>query len=114
VLQCPAGTFTQKAYGSNTTASCVNYTTIDWVADSTAYAQKNGKPMIFDASFCAKYIQAKTGNTNTTAILRNLKNGLCNYGPYNVQFCNWCVQSAWVTLLLLNLQLHLPMLALLE
>jgi hypothetical protein len=90
MLQCAAGTYTKKAYGSNTTASCVNYTTVDWVADSTAYAKSKGVTNLsFNLNLCVSYIKAKTNATNTTLIVRNLNNSLCNYGPYNVQFCGW-------------------------
>jgi hypothetical protein len=92
-LQCAAGTYTQKAYGSKTAASCVNYTTVDWISDSTAYAKSKGVTnLAFNLNLCVQYIKAKTNATNTTLIVRNLNNSLCNYGPYNVQFCNWCVQ----------------------
>ncbi|WIA36452.1 hypothetical protein OEZ86_007758 [Tetradesmus obliquus] len=89
-ITCPTGTYTRKAYGSNTTASCVNYTTVDWISDSTAYAKSKGVTnLAFNLNLCVQYIKAKTNATNTTLIVRNLNNSLCNYGPYNVQFCNW-------------------------
>lgn len=90
-MQCPNNTYTSKAYGSASATTCVTYTAVDWIAESVKFAASKGfKTMAYNPSLCSAFIQAKT---NSTTGLKQLNNSLCNYGPYNVQFCNWCVHG---------------------
>lgn len=88
--QCANGTYTTKAYGTSAASSCVTYTAVDWVSDSKAFAKSKGyTSTAFNLNLCVLYIKAKTNSTNSTLITKNLNNSLCNYGPYNVEFCGW-------------------------
>lgn len=90
-MQCPTNTYTTKAYGSASATTCVTYTVVDWIAESKMFATQNKvNSMAYNPSLCAAFIKAKT---NSTTGLKQLNNSMCNYGPYNVEFCNWCVRG---------------------